>query len=106
MLSSVILELDQTFCYVHLNLGHLHVWSLVSASCCVSKYLLLLLLHSAIPIRRLFMQARKTSRKLHMVCKSFLLLLSFEQVLKSRRSTRQHMTSVTAISQDIKFTCM
>ena len=52
------------------------------------------------------MQARKTSRKLHMVCKSFLLLLSFEQVLKSRRSRRQHMTSVTAISQDIKFTCM
>ena len=52
------------------------------------------------------MQARKTSRKLHMVWKSFLLLLSFEQVLKSRRSTRQHVTSVTAISQGIKSTCM
>ena len=41
-----------------------------------------------------------------MVSKSFLLHLSFDQVQKSRRSTRQHVTSETTISQDIKFTCM
>ena len=44
------------------------------------------------------MQARKTSRKLYMVWKISLLLLSFEQVLKSRRSTRQHMISYTVCS--------
>ena len=47
------------------------------------------------------MQAERTSRKLHTICKNFLQVLSLEQVTKQKGSTKQHTSRMTMKDKDL-----